>query len=105
MKRSSILWLIIHLVKNIYCSSYGKHSHVLSKNAIFNYVPTSITYDVSILRRKFGGDLPTAVFDVVEGFPISELAIAYDNHTGKAVYLSKKTNKIHPLCFVQIMKL
>lgn len=40
-------------------------------------------FDVDYLRRKFGGDLPTAICDVVEGFPITELAIAFDNHTGR----------------------
>lgn len=49
---------------------------------MFKSVPSS--GEIDRLRRKFGGDLPTAVLDMAEGFPINELAIAYDKNTGKA---------------------
>lgn len=88
-----IKWLLLQLILTFYCiknvncaSNCVKHRGyrpVFRKNAIFDYIPTSISYDIHTLRRKFGGDLPTAVYDMVEGYPITKLAIAYDNHTGK----------------------
>lgn len=37
---------------------------------------------VNKLRKTFGGNLPLAVFEMANSFPVDEVTIGYDNHTG-----------------------
>lgn len=38
---------------------------------------------INKMPKNYGGDLPLAVFEIVHSFPVDDLVIAYDNHTGK----------------------
>lgn len=90
MKMLLILSIIICFILYVRCYTHKGNPSVFSnKNAIFKYVSASTTYNIDTLRCKFGGDLPTAINDMVEGFPVTELAIAYDNHTGKNCFFFK----------------
>lgn len=82
MKRLTLFGTIIYFVTSVHCKFRG-YPRTHSNNSILQYVQTSTTFNIHTLRRKFGGDLPTAIYDMVEGFPLNELAIGYDNHTGK----------------------
>lgn len=35
------------------------------------------------MRKAFGGDLATAVTDIVNGFPLQKIIICFANETGK----------------------
>lgn len=94
MNRLPSFGIIICFVTSVHCKFRGYPS-TYRNNSILQYVQTSTTFNIHTLRRKFGGDLPTAVYDMVEGFPLNELAIAYDNHTGKKTLTSLIISKFH----------
>lgn len=96
--RTILVVVAVYFTQIAYSSKNATHFPILTKSVLFDNIPTSIIYDVDRLRRKFGGDLPTAVYDVVDGFPISELAIAFDNHTGEEEYLRKKNDTAINFC-------
>ncbi|KAJ8928413.1 hypothetical protein NQ314_019002, partial [Rhamnusium bicolor] len=33
------------------------------------------------MRNEYGGDLATAVFDIINGFPLQKISVCFDNHT------------------------
>lgn len=83
MRRLPVFGIIICFVTSAHWYKFRGYPPTSSNNSIFQYVQTSTSHNIHTLRRKFGGDLPTAVYDMVEGFPLKKLAIVYDNKTGK----------------------
>lgn len=81
---SALLKLILSCLK---IKNVSKHIFLSFDSDFISLILIDIILDNTIeLRDTYGGDLPTAVFDMVKAYPSNEITICYDINIGKIIF-------------------
>lgn len=73
-------------------STYGEFSTATRLlNVLKSYYLILLTYifldGIENVRKYYGGDLATAIYEFIAGFPLSEVTIGFDRSVGKVFKL------------------